>query len=81
MDDVTKRELVAVFAANLKALRKQRNLSQTTLGSLVGVSHAAISQLESGRHAPSLEMLASLADALRVPPDALLRPEIFAAAS
>lgn len=76
---MTTNELAEVFATNLKALRKQRNLTMAELGKRLGVSHVAISNIESGKSRPSLDMIAALAAALHVQPDSLLRPEISAA--
>ncbi|ADZ82595.1 helix-turn-helix domain-containing protein [Cellulosilyticum lentocellum] len=50
----------------LKTKRKEMKLSQSALGSLVGVSGAYIQQLEAGTKNPSIETLKKIADALNI---------------
>lgn len=56
----------------LEQLRRQRQLSQTELARLGGVSPSAISQAEGGRRGLSLDTLVTLADGLGVGLDELL---------
>lgn len=56
----------------LEQLRRQRQLSQTDLARLGGVSPSAISQAEGGRRGLSLDTLVTLADGLGVGLDELL---------
>lgn len=46
----------------LKALRKERNISMRQLGEKIGMSHAYISQIESGERRCSLKTLEKIAD-------------------
>lgn len=56
-------------------LRKARNLSQRELGEAVGLSHKAISTLESGARSTTIEKLVALADYFQVSTDYLLGRE------
>jgi transcriptional regulator with XRE-family HTH domain len=60
------------FAANLKALRELRKLTQAELGNRAGMGAASVSHFETGQRAPSLDSLVKLADALDVTVDTLL---------
>jgi transcriptional regulator with XRE-family HTH domain len=56
-------------------IRTRRELSDLTLrqlASLTSISNAYLSQLERGRHQPSMRVLTTIADALDVPPEELL---------
>lgn len=54
------------------ALRKERDLSQKDLGEAVGLSHKAISTLESASRGISMEKLIALAEYFGVSTDYLL---------
>jgi transcriptional regulator with XRE-family HTH domain len=56
-----------VLAANLRRLRIARHLSLSELARATGMSKATLSGVEAGRSNPTVETLASLAGALRVP--------------
>lgn len=60
------------LAEGLRRLRTARNLTQTELGRLAGVSPSAISQAEAGRRGLSLDTLLTLAQAMNVSIDDLL---------
>lgn len=60
------------FADRLKALRKQRDLSQVELAQLVGVHHNHIGRYERGESNPSADALRRLADSLGVSTDYLI---------
>lgn len=64
------------FGERLRELRKAKNLSQRTLGSLVGVSFTYISKIENEKldfgDYPSEELICKLATALEVDEDELL---------
>lgn len=64
------------FAARLRTIRKQRNLTQEQLAELIGKSTEHISFLERGERSPSFEILVDLANALRVPLVTLLDGEL-----
>lgn len=72
-------ELVRVFAANVKARRKEIGLTQAELAEKAGASQPYIAQMEGGTRCPGVEFLAPLAEALQTTPDALLTPNIFSA--
>jgi transcriptional regulator with XRE-family HTH domain len=61
-----------VLAANLRRLRIARRLSLSELARATGISKATLSSVESGRSNPTIETLAALAGALRVPLGELL---------
>ena len=56
----------------IRARRRHANLSLRDLAALTQVSNAYLSQLERGRHEPSLSVLKAIADALEIPVAALL---------
>jgi transcriptional regulator with XRE-family HTH domain len=63
----------ARIGAALRAIRRERELSQSELARLAGVSPSAISQAEHGRRGLSLETLLVLSSRLGVTLDELLR--------
>jgi transcriptional regulator with XRE-family HTH domain len=59
-----------------RAIRTQRQLAKLSLrdlAALTDVSNAYLSQIERGMHEPSVRVLRSIAEALDLPADALLR--------
>ncbi len=60
------------FSKRIFDLRKQRGLSQKELGEAVGLSHKAISTIESGVRSTTIEKLVLLADFFQVSTDYLL---------
>lgn len=50
----------------LKQFRENKGLSQTELGSLVGLKQTTISQYESGSRKPNLAIAKKLSDALEI---------------
>ena len=60
------------FSQRIYELRKQRVLSQKELGEAVGLSHKAISTIESGSRSTTIEKLVLLADFFGVSTDYLL---------
>ena len=63
------------FGENLRLLRKQRNLTQSELGSNIGLSKAVISKYENGLGCPSFDILIRLAGFFGVTTDYLLGVE------
>lgn len=61
-----------LFGVRVLELRKKRGLSQKELGEAVGLSHKAISTIESGSRGTSLEKLVALARFFDVSTDYLL---------
>lgn len=60
------------FGERLRTLRKERNLTQKQLATLIGVKNSVISFYEVGDRTPSPEVLKKLAVALHVSADILL---------
>ncbi len=60
-----------LFAENLKTLRRERGVSQKTLGEAVGVTQQCVSEWEKGNMEPTLSCLWRLADFFGVSIDVL----------
>lgn len=60
------------FHKNLKKYRKQKKMTQTELGAVLGYGFTAIANYESGRNEPSFDDLIRLAETLEVSIDSLL---------
>jgi len=60
------------FAANLRAAREQRGLSQEALAQVGGLHRTEISLLERGQREPRLSTIVTLARALNMEPARLL---------
>jgi transcriptional regulator with XRE-family HTH domain len=60
------------FPQRIKVLRRQRNLSQTELGKIVGLHYTHIGRYERGLSKPSTDTLKRLAEALGVTTDYLI---------
>lgn len=60
------------FGSLLRRVRQARDFDQATLGGLIGVSHATISQWERGHRVPDVEQLAALCRHLHVSADVLI---------
>lgn len=56
----------------IRRYRKERNLKQSELASIVGVSRTAVTKWESGEVNPRSDRLLKIADALRCSVDDLL---------
>jgi transcriptional regulator with XRE-family HTH domain len=78
LPSLTPAPVVARIGAALRAARTQRQLSQSDLARLAGVSPSAISQAERGRRGLSLETLLELTANLNMTLDELLRGEVVA---
>lgn len=61
-----------IFAIRVKELRKQKRLSQTELGEVLGLTHKSISTIESGVRGTTIEKLILLAKFFKVSTDYLL---------
>lgn len=66
-------ELRAIFAANIKRLRKERGMSQEDLAFESGLHRTYISGIERGVRNVGLDNIGVIANALEVTPDVLLR--------
>ncbi len=69
-----------IFAERIKMLRKQKNIKQSELGEMVGLTYTAISDIERGRRTTTIEKLVAIADYFEVSIDYLVgrtdNPEI-----
>lgn len=65
-----------MFGERLKQARLKCGLKQSALGAIVGVSASFISQCESGRKFPRLDVFLKIVDALNVSPNYILGREI-----
>lgn len=57
----------------IKSIRESQDITQKELSKLVHVSPSFISRIENGSSTPSLELIRSIAHALSVPPQDILR--------
>ena len=64
------------IGSNIKRLRRERDITQEQLAGYLSVSVSAISQWESGKTAPDISLLASLANIFDVTSDMLLGIDI-----
>lgn len=58
---------------NLKKIRTKKDITQTGLAETLGVDKSFISNIENGKTNPTLSTITSLAKALKVSPDELLK--------
>ena len=65
-------EYTQIFSQRICELRKKSGLSQKELGQAVGLSHKAISTIESGSRSTTFEKLILLAEYFHVSTDYLL---------
>ncbi|MEA4961603.1 helix-turn-helix domain-containing protein [Lutispora sp.] len=61
-----------IFAERVKALRINKNIKQSELGEIVGLTYTAVSDIERGRRTTTLEKLDALADYFDVSVDYLM---------
>lgn len=59
--------------SRIKNLRKNKNLSQTELARLMGLTSGAMSAIEVGKNNPTAELLINLSDFFNVSTDYLLK--------
>lgn len=74
---MTGQELKDAIGKNVRNRRLECQKTQRVLAAEVGVTQAQIQFIETGKSAPSIDLLARLASALRTEPQAFLTPEIF----
>lgn len=68
--------LRAIFAENVRTLRKERDLSQEALADVAGLHRTYIGSVERGERNLSLDNIGKIAAALGVSPDSLLRSHV-----
>ena len=66
-------DVVKLMGRNVRAIRRERGLTQEELAHRAEMERSYVSDLERGTRNPSVRALARLADALGVEPAALLR--------
>lgn len=66
---------LVLFGQRLRHIRRSRGLTLAELGERVGRAPSVLSLLENGRREPKLSLIESLASALAVPADELMRRE------
>ena len=67
--------LYADIGEQIMLARRRAGLSQRALGKLLGVSHAAVSDIERAMSRPNLDNLAIIAEVLGVPLSSIVRLE------
>ncbi len=65
-------KIIPLLGARVRQLREARGLTQAGLAESCDLAVQTISRIERGVKAPSIEVLASIAEALDVPPASLL---------
>jgi transcriptional regulator with XRE-family HTH domain len=70
--DAWRTQLLAL-GQGIRTQRQLARLSLRDLAALTDVSNAYLSQIERGMHEPSVRVLRSIAEALEIPADSLLR--------
>ena len=60
----------------ISKLREEKGLSQSDLGSYIGVTNKAVSRWENGRGYPDTSILLKLAEVLEITVDELLKGEL-----
>ena len=71
-DDAAADPRVRQLGEYIRLQRQMADLSLRGMAELTKVSNAYLSQIERGLHQPSIRVLQSIAEALGIPPDALL---------
>lgn len=69
-------EIRKIVGANVKRLREEFNLSQEAFADQCGLHRTYISGVERGVRNPTIEVLAKIARALKVPPSVLLETPV-----
>ncbi len=66
-------KLQAIFGKRVRRRRKVLGMTQTDLAEKVGIQRPDLSDIEHGRHAPTLKTVEKMAEALDVTPPYLVR--------
>lgn len=74
IDKESKKEFMALIGQNVRQYRIRRGLTQKELSRLLKVDVSTVARIEAGMRTMSIFHLRSMADALQVSYDALLRP-------
>ena len=76
-NEIQPEQLRTILKANLRSRRQELGLRQSDVASVAGITQAYYAQIEGGIRVPTLDILATLADALNTNPSALLAPDNF----
>lgn len=74
MDINREEEIVQEFGKNLKKIRKLHKLTLRELAHLADVDHSTVHRIERGTQMPMLDMIITLAEAMKIDPAELLAP-------
>lgn len=74
IDKEPKKEFMALIGQNVRLCRIRRGLTQKELSRLLGVDASTVARIEAGTRSMSIFHLRTMADALQVSYDTLLRP-------
>lgn len=66
----------AIFARNVRRIRRLREVSQESLAADAGLSRTYIGEVERGERAVSIDIMGQIADALNVPLKELVDPAL-----
>ncbi len=72
MKESQSQDIKQIIGQNIKNLRKKNNMSQQTLGDIVGYTDKAVSKWEIGKSQPEIEVLMKIADTFNVTVDYFL---------
>lgn len=66
--------LKSIVCSNIRKQRQLKGINQNQLADLVGATQACISNIESTKRGPSLELIEKIAKALEINPASLFMP-------
>ena len=64
------------FSTELRKRRREKNISQSELGRVIGVTQSIVSSYESGVYRPTFECLLRISKALECSVDDLVKDEV-----
>jgi len=70
-------ELVRIFVANLRRVRKSKNITQEDMAYRLGISQPSYQSIESGKSAPNLATVDRVCNALQTSVHTLLSADSF----
>lgn len=66
-----------VFAQNMRQIRRLKELSQEELAFTAHVSKTYVCEIERGSRAVSIDVMGQIADALEIPLEEMLKPDLL----
>lgn len=72
-----KKDIIKIFAENLRAERARKSYTQEKLAEMAGITPEYLARIEKGKYSPSLVVITNLAIALDVTVDKLIPIESF----